>query len=97
MSLGINLARKGIEVDVYEKRDTVVASPGRLTNLYLSYRGIAALHNLGYNIYDMYGETMINSFILHNARGESQTVAFPGKDCFMLNIDRHNVYEYLLD
>lgn len=70
LSLAINLAKKGIEVDLYEKKDKVVLLPGRLTNMYLSYRGIAALQKLGFNIFDMYGESMINSFILHNSKGE---------------------------
>lgn len=43
LGLAITLARKGVQVTVYEKRVTQRPSQGRVTNIYLSYRGITAL------------------------------------------------------
>ena len=54
LTLAVSLAKKGIEVDLFEKMSveqfTSPPSSGRLTNIYLSYRGIEALHKLGLNI-----------------------------------------------
>lgn len=44
MGLAITLARKGVQVTVYEKREHVGPTQGRATNIYLSYRGIHALN-----------------------------------------------------
>jgi 2-polyprenyl-6-methoxyphenol hydroxylase-like FAD-dependent oxidoreductase len=65
--LSIVLSRKGIKVDVYEKREEIIPVPGRLTSIYLAYRGIVALKKMGIDAFNMKGHTILTGFSLRNA------------------------------
>ena len=95
LGLAITLARKGVSVIIYEKRKTQVPTKGRVTNIYLSYRGITALNEVGLNAFDMEGWSLINGLTFHNSKGVTAPVPFPGQG-FMINIDRHKVWEYMM-
>lgn len=42
----------------------------------------------------MEGWSLINGLTLHNAKGVTAPIPFPGAG-FMINIDRHKVWEYM--
>ena len=47
LTLAAGLAREGVKVTIFEKRKEVVSSKGRQTQLYLNYKGVKALNDLG--------------------------------------------------
>ena len=78
LSLAVTLARLGVKVVVFEKREVIVPTEGRVTNIYLSYRGITALNKIGVDPYKMEGWSLINGLTLHNAKGVTVPIPFPG-------------------
>ncbi len=80
--LAIYLAKRGIEVDVYEARgdmrkEEVVA--GRSINLALSDRGIAALREVGMDEYMLAEAIPMYGRLIHSISGETKLLAYSGR------------------
>jgi kynurenine 3-monooxygenase len=80
--LAINLAKRGIAVDVYEARgdmrkETVAA--GRSINLALSDRGIAALREVGMDEYMLAEAVPMYGRMIHTVSGETKLLPYSGR------------------
>src|SRR5213082_247524 len=80
--LAIYLAKRGIEVDVYEARGDMrgeEVAAGRSINLALSDRGIAALRGVGMDEY-MLGEAVpMYGRMIHSPTGEAKLLPYSGR------------------
>src|SRR5881275_1312026 len=80
--LAIYLAKRGIEVDVYEARGDMRlegVAGGRSINLALSDRGIAALRDVGMDEY-MLGEAVpMYGRMIHSPTGETKLLPYSGR------------------
>jgi kynurenine 3-monooxygenase len=75
--LAIYLAKRGIEIDIYESRGdmrTAETSAGRSINLALSNRGIAALREVGLDEYMLAEAVPMHGRMIH-ARTADKTFA----------------------
>jgi kynurenine 3-monooxygenase len=80
--LAIYLAKRGIEVDIYEargdmRREDVVA--GRSINLALSDRGIAALREIGMDEYMLAEAIPMYGRMIHSIAGETKLLPYSGR------------------
>jgi len=86
--LAINLAKRGIAVDVYEARGDMrleEVAAGRSINLALSDRGIAALRAVGMDEY-MLGEAVpMNGRMIHTVSGETKLLPYSGREGEYIN------------
>lgn len=86
--LAINLAKRGIKVDVYEARgdmrlEEVVA--GRSINLALSDRGIAALREVGMDEYMLAEAVPMTGRMIHSPKGEQKLFSYSGRQGEYIN------------
>ncbi len=86
--LAIYLAKRGIEVDVYEARgdmrlEEVVA--GRSINLALSDRGIAALREVGMDEYMLSEAVPMRGRMIHSPTGEQKLLRYSGRQGEYIN------------
>src|SRR5580765_671255 len=86
--LAIYLAKRGIQVDVYEARgdmrlEDVVA--GRSINLALSDRGIAALREVGMDEYMLAEAVPMYGRMIHSPTGETKLLKYSGRDGEYIN------------
>ena len=86
--LAINLARRGMKVDVYEARgdmrkETIAA--GRSINLALSDRGIAALREVGMDEYMLAEAVPMYGRMIHSPVGETKLLAYSGRSGEYIN------------
>jgi len=86
--LAIYLAKRGIEVDVYEargdmRREDVAA--GRSINLALSDRGIAALREVGMDAYMLAEAVPMYGRMIHTPTGETKLLRYSGRDGEYIN------------
>jgi kynurenine 3-monooxygenase len=80
--LAIYLAKKGIEVDVYEARGDMRAekmSAGRSINLALSNRGIAALREVGLDEYMLAEAVPMYGRMIHAVDGATKLLPYSGR------------------
>lgn len=80
--LAIYLAKKGIEVDIYEARGdmrTVEMSAGRSINLALSDRGIAALREVGMDEYMLSEAVPMLGRMVHAIDGSTKLLPYSGR------------------
>ena len=86
--LSIYLAKRGIEVDVYESRGDMrleEVAAGRSINLALSDRGIAALREVGMDEY-MLGEAVpMTGRMIHTVSGETKLLPYSGRQGEYIN------------
>lgn len=86
--LAIYLAKRGIEVDVYEargdmRRDGIAA--GRSINLALSDRGIAALREVGMDGYMLAEAVPMHGRMIHSMTGETKLLPYSGRQGEYIN------------
>ena len=80
--LAINLAKRGIAVDVYEARSDMRSGDdagGRSINLALSDRGIAALRAVGMDEYMLSQAVPMTGRMIHSAAGETRLMPYSGR------------------
>lgn len=86
--LAINLAKRGIGVDVYEARSDMrleEVAAGRSINLALSDRGIAALRAVGMDEY-MLGEAVpMTGRLIHAVSGDTKLLPYSGRQGEYIN------------
>lgn len=86
--LAINLAKRGISVDVYEARGDMrleEVAAGRSINLALSERGIAALRAVGMEEY-MLGEAVpMTGRMIHTVSGDTKLLPYSGRQGEYIN------------
>lgn len=86
--LAIYLAKKGIEVDVYEARGDMRGenvAAGRSINLALSNRGIAALKEIGLDKYMLAEAVPMRGRMIHSVSGETKLLAYSGRPNEFIN------------
>lgn len=95
--MAIGLAQKGVNVEIYEKRESIVPSIGRMTSLYISYRALSAFFSLGIDITSIKGSVGL-TFLSFNSFDKNLTFPFPSStgEIIMYSIDRQMLYEHLL-
>jgi kynurenine 3-monooxygenase len=86
--LAINLAKRGMKVDVYEARgdmrkESTVA--GRSINLALSDRGIAALREVGMDKYMLTEAVPMYGRMIHSPTGETKLLPYSGRQGEYIN------------
>jgi kynurenine 3-monooxygenase len=86
--LAIYLARRGMQVDVYDarsdlRREDVAA--GRSINLALSDRGIAALHEVGMDEYMLSEAVPMYGRMIHSVSGETKLLPYSGRKGEFIN------------
>ena len=80
--LSINLAKRGITVDVYEARGDMrlqEVAAGRSINLALSDRGIAALREVGMDEYMLAEAVPMFGRMIHSVAGETKLMPYSGR------------------
>ncbi|HEY2846490.1 MAG TPA: NAD(P)/FAD-dependent oxidoreductase, partial [Pyrinomonadaceae bacterium] len=80
--LAIYLAKRGIEVDVYEARGDMRlegVAGGRSINLALSDRGIAALREVGMDEYMLAEAVPMYGRMIHSPTGETKLLPYSGR------------------
>lgn len=80
--LAIYLAKRGIEVDVYEARPDMRKGPvegGRSINLALSDRGIAALREVGMDQYMLAEAVPMYGRMIHPVSGDTKLLPYSGR------------------
>lgn len=86
--LAIYLAKRGIEVEVYEARPDmrkVKISAGRSINLALSDRGIAALREVGLDEYMLQEAIPMYGRMVHTLDGKTKFLAYSGRQGEYIN------------
>src|SRR6476620_7552965 len=86
--LSIYLAKRGIEVDVFEARGDMRlenVSAGRSINLALSDRGIAALREIGMDEYMLAEAVPMYGRMIHSATGEQKLLPYSGREGEYIN------------
>ncbi|HTK37921.1 MAG TPA: NAD(P)/FAD-dependent oxidoreductase [Pyrinomonadaceae bacterium] len=80
--LAINLAKRGISVDVYEARADMrkqEVAAGRSINLALSDRGIAALREVGMDEYMLAEAIPMYGRMIHSVTGDTKLLPYSGR------------------
>ena len=80
--LAIYLAKRGIDVDVYEARPDMrkgSVAGGRSINLALSDRGIAALREVGMDVYMLAEAVPMYGRMIHSIPGETKLLPYSGR------------------
>ncbi|HVF47822.1 MAG TPA: FAD-dependent monooxygenase [Pyrinomonadaceae bacterium] len=80
--LAIYLAKRGIEVDIYESRGDMrleKVAAGRSINLALSDRGIAALRQVGMDEYMLAEAVPMFGRMIHSVSGEKKLLPYSGR------------------
>ena len=86
--LAIYLAKRGIEVDVYEARGDMrleEVAAGRSINLALSDRGIAALREVGMDEYMLAEAVPMYGRMIHSLSGETKLLPYSGRQGEYIN------------
>lgn len=86
--LAIYLAKKGIQVEVYEARGDMrkeVMSAGRSINLALSNRGIAALKEVGLDEYMLSEAVPMFGRMIHDTNGNTKLLPYSGRQGEFIN------------
>ncbi len=86
--LAINLAKRGIDVTVYESRGDMrqqEVAAGRSINLALSDRGIAALRDVGMDEYMLAEAVPMRGRMIHTVTGEQKLLPYSGRDGEYIN------------
>jgi len=86
--LAINLAKRGIETQVYESRGDMrleEVAAGRSINLALSDRGIAALREVGMDEYMLAEAVPMTGRMIHTVTGEQKLLPYSGRDGEYIN------------
>lgn len=86
--LAINLAKRGIKVDVFEARADMreeSTAAGRSINLALSDRGIAALREVGMDEYMLAEAVPMYGRMIHSATGETKLLPYSGRNGEYIN------------
>lgn len=86
--LSIYLAKRGIEVDVYEARGDMrleEVAAGRSINLALSDRGIAALREVGMDEYMLAEAVPMYGRMIHSPTGEQKLFSYSGRQGEYIN------------
>ncbi|MBX7172101.1 MAG: FAD-dependent monooxygenase [Pyrinomonadaceae bacterium] len=86
--LAIYLAKKGIEVEVYEARGDMrkeKMSAGRSINLALSNRGIAALKEVGLDEYMLAEAVPMFGRMIHDTKGNTRLLPYSGRQGEFIN------------
>lgn len=86
--LSIYLAKRGIEVDVYEARGDMrleEVAAGRSINLALSDRGIAALREVGMDEYMLAEAVPMYGRMIHSPTGETKLLPYSGRQGEYIN------------
>ena len=86
--LAINLAKRGIKVDVYEARGDMrleSQATGRSINLALSDRGIAALREVGMDEYMLAEAVPMTGRMIHTVSGETKLLPYSGRQGEYIN------------
>ena len=86
--LSIYLARRGLEVDIYEARGDMrneEVAAGRSINLALSDRGIAALRGVGMDEYMLAEAVPMFGRMIHSVSGETKLLPYSGRDGEYIN------------
>src|SRR5215204_4579903 len=80
--LAIYLAKRGLNVDVYEARGDMrleEVAAGRSINLALSDRGIAALREIGMDEYMLAAAVPMYGRMIHSVAGETKLLPYSGR------------------
>src|SRR6476469_4867134 len=80
--LSIYLARRGFQVDVFEARPDMrkaAVDAGRSINLALSDRGIAALREVGMDVYMLAEAVPMYGRIIHSVSGDTKLLPYSGR------------------
>lgn len=86
--LSIYLAKRGIEVEIYEARDDMrktKMSAGRSINLALSDRGIAALREVGMDEYMLREAVPMYGRMVHSIDGQTKLLPYSGRQGEYIN------------
>jgi len=86
--LAIYLAKRGIEVDLYEARGDMrleKVAAGRSINLALSDRGITALGHVGMDEYMLAEAVPMYGRMIHSVNGETKLLKYSGRDGEYIN------------
>ena len=86
--LAINLAKRGMRVDVYEARGDMrleEVAAGRSINLALSDRGIAALREVGMDEYMLAEAVPMYGRMIHTVSGETKLLPYSGRQGEYIN------------
>ena len=99
--LAIYLAKKGIEIDVYEARGdlrTATVAAGRSINLALSNRGIAALKEVGLDKYMLAEAVPMRGRMIHATDGQTKLLPYSGRAGEYINsVSRFGLNVALID
>ena len=98
--LSIYLAKRGIEVEVYEARGDMrleEMSAGRSINLALSDRGIAALREVGMDEYMLKEAVPMLGRMIHSVSGETKLLPYSGRDGRIYQFGFARRFEYRFD
>lgn len=99
--LSIYLAKRGLEVDVYEARGDMRldgVEGGRSINLALSDRGIAALREVGMDNYVLAEAVPMYGRMIHSTTGETKLLPYSGRKGEYINsISRRGLNIALID
>ncbi len=99
--LAIQMANRGFEVELYEKRPDmrkVDISAGRSINLALSNRGIAALNRVGMDEFIMAEAVPMPGRLIHSISGETNFQPYSGREGEYINsISRGGLNKALMD
>ena len=99
--LAIQMANRGFEVELYEKRPDmrkVDISAGRSINLALSNRGIAALNRVGMGEFIMAEAVPMPGRLIHSVSGETNFQPYSGREGEYINsISRGGLNKALMD
>jgi kynurenine 3-monooxygenase len=86
--LAINLARRGIQVNVFEARGDMrneTTAAGRSINLALSDRGIAALREVGMDEYMLAEAVPMTGRLIHSLTGDTRLLPYSGREGEYIN------------
>ncbi len=86
--LAIYLAKRGLEVTVYEARGDMrkaTVAAGRSINLALSDRGIAALREIGMDEYMLNEAVPMHGRMIHSVSGETKLLPYSGRQGEYIN------------
>ena len=93
--MALVLAKQGYKVDVYEKREKIVTSPGLGLQMHVSFRGARALREVGIDAHTYPQFGVIKSVFLYGFEGDPAAELKYQDDAYCFSIDRQDYYDML--
>lgn len=80
---------------MFEKREEIKPTQGRMTSVYLSYRAISALASIGIDITKVKGSLPITGFHFKDPNMQLEVPLPSPKEIIMYSIDRQILWDHL--